>query len=119
MNLWNLYVHFNSTRCVLHTTGWLLWLLHHQLGMNSGYLNLGVSSDTPATEQEVFLKTTAHSNLNGESEASAKQSSPSVYLLKFKIEISLGRTIFVLKGWIAAGTTDPQPCLMPPGSVVM
>jgi len=83
---------------VLHTTGWLLCFLHRQLVMSFGYLNLAVLCDTSATEEEAFLNTTTHSNLNGESEASAKQSPPSVYLLKFKIEISLGWAMFVLKG---------------------
>lgn len=55
MHLWNLCLHFNSTRCVLHATGWLLWHLHHQLVMNSRYLNLAVLCDTPAREK-VFPK---------------------------------------------------------------
>lgn len=91
MNLWSLYVHFNSTWSVIQATSQLLWFLHCQLLMNLGYLNMTALCDTSATEEEV-LSTATHSNLNKESEASVKQSSLSTYLLKFKIEISLGHT---------------------------
>lgn len=73
----------------------------------------------PCKREGGFPQKTTHSNLNGESGASPKRASPSVYLLKLKIEISLGQTVFVPKGWIAGGATDPQPCLMHPGPVVM